>query len=340
MKRIFHFLMAVFVLLFQGCKMHSQSQKINGISLVSSSKKLHTDEVVHIKDVNANFVAISPFGFIKDINQSDIQYNLSWQWFGETNAGVEQYALELKKQGVSIMLKPQLWVGHGKYTGFIEMETEGNWLVLEKSYSAFILNYAQLAEKLKIPLFCIGTELKAFVEKRPLYWNKLIVEIRKVYFGKITYAANWDEATHLTFWKQLDMIGIDAYFPLSDSKNPTLAELEKGWKPHKINIEKLAEKFQKPILFTEFGYRSVNYATKEPWSSTKIEGEVNLTLQANALQTLFNQFWSEKWFAGGFVWKWFANHQESGGENNNRYTPQNKPAEKIIESVYKHYQSK
>jgi len=338
MKFIFRFFIVAFVLQLQSSEIHSQSQKINGISLVSSSKKLHNDEVAHIKAINTNYVAISPFGFIKDMNQPDVQYNLSWQWFGETNAGVEQYALELKKQGLGIMLKPQLWVGHGKYTGFIEMETEKDWLILEKSYAAFILNYAQLAEKLKIPLFCIGTEMKTFVEKKPDYWGKLIVKIRNVYSGKITYAANWDEVNHLTFWNQLDMIGIDAYFPLSNSKNPTLAELEKGWEHHKINIKKLAEKYQKPILFTEFGYRSVNYATKEPWSSTKIEGEVNLTLQSEALQSLFNQFWSEKWFAGGFVWKWHANQQESGGGNNNRYTPQNKPAEKLIKAVYLKYQ--
>jgi hypothetical protein len=42
-------------------------------------------------------------------------------------------------------------------------------------------------------------------------------EIRKIYTGKLTYAANWDDFDKVPFWKELDYIGIDAYFPLSDA---------------------------------------------------------------------------------------------------------------------------
>ena len=31
------------------------------------------------------------------------------------------------------------------------------------------------------------------------------------------------------------------------------------------------------------------------------------------LQALFEEFWHEDWFAGGFVWKWFHNYDKSGG---------------------------
>jgi len=49
------------------------------------------------------------------------------------------------------------------------------------------------------------------------------------------------------------------------------------------------------------------------------------------------EFWGEKWFAGGYVWKWFPNHGTAGGVNDNRFTPQNKPSLKIISDNYKKY---
>ena len=87
-------------------------------------------------------------------------------------------------------------------------------------------------------------------------------------------------------------------------------------------------------MFTEYGYRSVKYTGKQPWDASKIQGEVNLEAQKNATQAIYNQFWNEDWFAGGFLWKWFHNHDQVGGETDNRFTPQNKPTEKLIGKLY------
>ena len=117
----------------------------------------------------------------------------------------------------------------------------------------------------------------------------------------------------VTFWDQLDYIGVDAYFPLTDSKSPTVEDFESGWKPHKEQIQVIQSKFDKPVLFTEFGYRSIDYTGKEPWTSNRVEGSINLEAQTNGLQAIYNQFWTEEWFAGGFVWKWFLKHERVGG---------------------------
>ena len=61
---------------------------------------------------------------------------------------------------------------------------------------------------------------------------------------------------------------------------------------------------------------------------------VNLKAQTNALQTFLTTFWDEDWIAGGFVWKWHYNQELAGGHDNSRFTPQNKPAEKIINDFY------
>ncbi|WP_394350025.1 glycoside hydrolase family 113 [Tenacibaculum aiptasiae] len=314
------------------CK--SQTKKINGISFVASPEKISHEHVSPLIKASANYVALMPFGFIKDLSSPEVIHNTKRQWFGETEEGIIQYAKEFQKKGISLMIKPQIWVWRGEFTGYIKMNSEENWKTLEASYLEFILTYAKTAELLKADVFCIGTELEQFVINRPEFWDKLIKEVRKVYKGKLTYAANWDEFKRVPFWEEIDYIGIDAYFPLSEKKSPTLEEFEKGWGPHKKEILRVREKVNKPVLFTEYGYRSINYAGKKPWEAHRVEGEINLENQKNATQALYNQFWKEDWFAGGFIWKWFHKHKEVGGKNNNRFTPQNKPTEELIRKLY------
>ena len=124
---------------------------------------------------------------------------------------------------------------------------------------------------------------------------------------------------------------------MSDSKTPTVSELEAGWKIHKDEIKKIQGIFQKPILFTEFGYRSVDFTGKEPWESDHTIESLNFEGQSNATQALFEEFWSEEWFAGGFIWKWFHAHDKVGGDKDNQFTPQNKPVEEIIKNVYENH---
>ena len=320
------------ILLITSCT--SKAQKINGVSFVASRDSITNTHTDPIAKVNANYAALMPFGFIRDLKSPSIRFNTKGQWYGEKEKGIKQYAKVVQESGVKIMMKPQIWVWRGQFTGYISMETEEQWTILENSYSEFILMYAKAAQEIGADILCIGTELEKFVENRPKYWTSLIEKIRKIYKGKLTYAANWDEYKRTPFWEQLDFIGIDAYFPLSDKKSPTVQEFEEGWQPHKTLIKKLQSQYNKPILFTEFGYRSMDYTGKEPWDSKRIEGAVNLEAQKNGLQAIHNQFWKEEWFAGGFIWKWFHRHDKVGGLDNNRFTPQNKPAENLLKQLY------
>ncbi|TLP82739.1 glycoside hydrolase family 113 [Maribacter sp. ACAM166] len=312
-------------------------KKINGVSFVASREEVAQEQVEAVMQVNSNSAAVMPFGFIREVNNPKISFNTDRQWFGETKNGAKQYIDMLHKNGISVMLKPQIWISKGVFTGVLKMDSEAHWKQLEESYSDFIMTFAQLAKESKVDVLCIGTELEQFVKNRPAYWNTLIPKIRQVYKGKLTYTANWDEFDRVPFWKQLDYIGIDAYFPLSESKTPTVEELVSGWQPWKTKMLDLSTETQKQILFTEYGYRSMDYSAKKPWLVDRTEEKPNMVSQMNCKKAIFAEFWGEKWFAGGYVWKWFANHDTAGGENDNRFTPQNKPSLKIISENYKKY---
>lgn len=309
------------------------SQKINGLSFVASNNPVTSEVIQPAVNTNANWVTLMPFGFMKTTSERTIQYNSKRQWLGETKKGISKTALEFHNQKIKVMLKPQIWIPNGGFTGTIAMKNEDDWLALEKSYENFILDYAQVAQDGKFELFCIGTELSSFVVARPLYWKKLIQKIKKIYTGKITYAENWDSYKKVPFINDLDFIGIDAYFPLAKEKTPTVAAIEKEWKPIKAALKEFSLKHKKTILFTEFGYQSKDFTTLEPWNFSKTS-PVNLIAQRNALEAIFNQFWNEKWFAGGFLWKWY-DYKNAGGIADSDYTVQNKPALKLVSDWFK-----
>ena len=312
-------------------------EKINGVSFVASREPADLEHIMALRAVHAGYAAVMPFGFIREMGSPEIIFDTERQWFGETRQGARQYIDLLHGNGIRVMLKPQLWIWRGIFTGDLEMTSEEDWKRLEWQYADFILTYAELAEATGVGLFCIGTELEAFVKHRPAYWKWLISNVRQRYSGKLTYAANWDEYKRITFWEDLDLIGIDAYFPLSEARNPGVAELRTGWGKWKAEIQGLQEAVGRPVLFTEFGYRSMDYTAKKPWLVDRNEEAVNLEAQANAKEALFEEFWSEDWFAGGFVWKWFIHHSRAGGPGDNRFTPQNKPAEGVIRDYFLKY---
>ena len=321
-----------FVVLLQSCA--SQVKKINGVSFVASGDSISNKSVRPIVNINANYAALMPFAYLKAIDSSQVYYNMDRQWFGETRAGLKQYSKWMRKNHINIMVKPQLWVRNGEFTGTIMMSSENDWQQLQDTYRAFILDYAKVAEELQAELFCIGTELELFVKHRPDYWLKLIRELREVYNGQLTYAANWDEYKRIPFWEELDFIGVDAYFPVSEEKTPSIEQASLGWQKHKLQLKTMSESKGRPILFTEYGYRSIDYAGRKPWETSRNITGVNMQAQVNLTEALYKSLWREPWFYGGFIWKWFHNHEKVGGLNNNRFTPQNKPVEAIIESYY------
>lgn len=310
------------------------SQKIDGVSFVASGDTLVQKDINPVLRVGASHVAIMPFGFVRDLDNPQLYFNAERQWYGERYEGAKQYIEALHQNEIKVMVKPHIWIGRGTFTGDMQMKSDADWVVFEKSYREFILLYAKLAQETGAELYCIGTELYNFVNDRPDFWNSLIAEVREVYSGKLTYAENWDKVDKVNFWSQLDYIGADAYYPVSEAETPTIAEAKAGWQPHKKMFVSLSRKHNKPVLFTEFGYRSADYAGKEPWVSDRHDGKMNAAAQINLYEALFEEFWNEPWFAGGFVWKWFPNHERTISQENNRFTPQGKPAEEVLKKWF------
>ena len=240
--------------------------------------------------------------------------------------------------GFKVFLKPHVWLTNptnGRWRSDIFPSNENNWQLWQKNYREFILLYAKIAQKNKVELFCIGTEFSRLSVEKTDFWKKLIQEVRTIYKGKITYAANWyQEFENITFWEGLDYIGIQAYFPLVKNQYPSVQQIAKGWNKHIPAMTTVYKKNNRPILFTEMGYKSTPDSAIEPWQWIEYEADedppVSLETQANCYEAFFKTVWKQEWFAGVHIWQLRSDFVPNRGKNNLDFTPQGKPAATII----------
>ena len=241
---------------------------------------------------------------------------------------------KLHERNVHVHLKPHLWMSDG-WRSDIKMDNDEEWDAWFESYRVNILKHARMAEEFNVELLCVGAEFRSSIMQQPEKWELLIDEIRNVYSGKLTYAANWDrEFKDISFWDKLDYIGIQAYFPLTKNNNPSLKEIKKGWNQHIQILEDLNKKYDKPILFSEIGYRSDASATIEPWvwgsALDVLTNKKSTQTQNLAYEALFQKLWNKDWFAGVYFWQWHVESKEGDKYEEMNFSPRFKPAENTM----------
>jgi len=312
------------------------SYPIKGITVVAPPKVIGGGAFRQLLNIHTEWVSFVPYGFTRK-GEPDVKYNLEWQWWGEKLSGTETCIIEAKKLGLKVMLKPQVFMGGG-WIGDMDFNSEAQWKNWESSYRKFIMDYLNIAIKHQVEMFCIGTELNIAMVKREVFWKDLIKDIRLMYKGKLTYSANWDSYEKVGVWKHLDYVGISSYFPLSDATNPTVGLLLKQWKPVIRKLKSFSKSQQKKIIFTEYGYMSVDGCAGKAWEieKTKDRLRINHLAQSNAYDALWASLIQEEFWAGGFLWKWFPDGMGHEGYPEKDYSPQDKPAELIIKKWFNH----
>lgn len=307
-------------------------KRIGGVNFTAPSRAIDSSWTGSLQQINANWVAFVPYAYSRNA-EPNVYYESERQYWGESLTGVKINIKQAHAAGLKVMIKPHVWLRSG-WIGDFDLSTEEQWKVWEVDYERYIMLFAKLAAEENAEMICIGTEYRNAAKKRPQFWIKLAKDIRKIYKGKLTYCANWDDYTDVKFWKELDYIGMSGYFPLSEVQTPSVSDLEKAWKPYKLKLKSFASKEGRPILFTEYGYRSMDQAAWRSWEYENQQRPINMEGQANAYEALFKSLWNEKWFAGGFAWKWYSSFRRIDPEKNHDWTPQNKKAQEIMKTYY------
>ncbi len=317
--------------------LYSIDGKHRGMSVFGWKKDNQTVIADLIRN-NVEWVAVTPF-FYQKSEQTKVMTTPEevGKWSRRDSSFINSIK-QLHDKGIRVNLKPHLWMSEG-WRSNVNFKTDAEWANWFESYRKNMIHYAKIAALTKVELLCVGTELKTSLKQQPYAWLSLIKEIKTIYKGKLTYAANWDDVFEQTeFWASMDYIGIQAYFPLTEEKNPELSTIKKGWERHIIELEKLSKKFNKPILFTEVGYRSDESATIKPWewdsSFSRLTNKKSDKTQQMAYEALFQSLWHKDWFKGTYIWQWDTRSTKENALKNLDFSPRYKPAENTIAKWY------
>ncbi len=228
----------------------------------------------------------------------------------------------LHARGVKVMLKPHVDALDGSWRGTFRPRNADEWF---GNYGRMLAHYAELAESWGVEGLAIGTEFVQMTEASfRRRWAELASDVRSRFGGWLTYAANaahkGDEFSKIPFWDEMDLIGLDAYFPVNE-----------GWQMYVSQIRRLAEQFDRPVVFTEIGYRSIRSAAAEPWNYLS-KGEADASAQAACYRSFF-EHWTPhaNWMQGAFWWNWPARQMDP---SNNDYTPRDKPAGAVLAQAF------
>jgi hypothetical protein len=184
----------------------------------------------------------------------------------------------------------------------IEMKKESDWQAWFARYEAYVLTYVRQAAAAGADAFCVGRETDKAAILREADWRRLIGRVRESFKGPLTYSANFDSYGRIPFWDALDVIGISAYFPLTDAEAPSGERLIAAWDGLLDSLEAFARLKYRRVVFTEIGYPAVASAARRPWDDAR--GPADVWLQARLYEAALQSVATRPFMAGTFFWIW------------------------------------
>ena len=288
--------------------------------------------LTNLVNIKANWVLLTVFWFMD--NSTDVQIVPRPENYTASDSSLIHAIQKAQELGIKVALKPMVDIAHplpGEWRGVIN---PSNWTAWFQNYRSFINHFADIAQTNDVQLFIVGTELKSS-QQYEAEWRAVIGEARLRFNRELTYAANHDSyspGTWVKFWDALDYVGVDAYFPLTSSYNPTLSTLISAWSSRVTQLYSASTQTGKKILFTEIGYCSQNGTNTQPYN-WEVSGILDLQEQADCYQAALEVFKDKTWFEGWFWWNWETD-PNAGGPTEKHYTSQNKPAQNILNQYY------
>jgi len=292
------------------------------------------DEVAR---AGGNWISLTVFGRVWDKRGSGVTLDFE-RPFTETRQNVLATARAAHRRGLRVLLVPHLWLESGEWRAELDPGTDQRWRAWERSYERFVLSWASVAEEADIDMLAAGVELRSWVTtSRAPSFVRIIDRIRQRYSGLLTYAANWDDVEDTVILGHLDVIGINAFYPLHWENGATHEQLVAGGLRAADAVRQLAARHERPVIFTEFGYTARKDTAIEPWLWPEQLGAVavDLDAQAEAYSALLFSLTRVPGFGGTFVWRIYADLGDTSQEPRWGFSPWDKPAAGVLRAAFR-----
>lgn len=319
---------------------------IRGVTVGPIENALHADKgygtaacartFSEVRRMGGTWVSLTPFGRVWDLKPSGVSPTFEAAYEDNTRA-VKRAVEQAHAEGLNVLLVPHLWVETGGWRAEIDPGSDEGWARWAASYREFLLGWAKVAAEAEVEMLSVGVELRSWVTtRRAPSFSAIVEDVRKVYPGLLTYAANWDDVDRTVILGQLDVIGINAFYPLADHDGASFSELVEGGKKVAAEVHALGKSWNKPVMFTEFGYTTRPNPAVKPWEwPDEMKGvTVDQRAQAEAYAALLSPLMDEPSFAGFFVWRVYADPDDTSQEAEWGFSPRGKLAELVLRDAF------
>ena len=246
----------------------------------------------------------------------------------ETDEAVVQAIRAAKREGLTVLLKPHIWV-RGSWPGAIAFRSRRAWDRFFEAYGHWILHYAILAEMHGVPVLSVGVELSEATRGREEEWAAIVRRVRSVYSGSLVYAANWGaEFEEFGAWELFDYLGVDAYYPLAGDPEASDGKLLRGAHAMLDRIGAVALRSGRRVLFTEIGFASTRASWVRPWEG-HLNAEPSVTDQIRSYRAVTEAMEGREWIAGVLWWEW-PSDPRAAVRDRRGFTPAGKPAQALL----------
>lgn len=286
--------------------------------------------------MGGTWIALTPFGRVYDLSGRGVDLRFEAP-FADNRAAIVASVRAAHARGLRVMLVPHLWVESGEWRALIDPKTDAGWAAWAESYGRFVETWARVAQESGVDLLSCGVELRSWVTSgRAPTFSALITRIRALYKGPLTYSANWDDVDDTVILGELDVIGINAFYPLAEREGATLDELRTGGVRVRERVRALSATWRKPVLFTEIGYTTRPDPALKPWEWPDGMKDVHVDEPAQALayHALVAPLLDEPSFLGFFVWRTYADPDDVSQEAEWGFSPRGKLAELVVRDAF------
>jgi len=251
-------------------------------------------------------------------------------WVTPSDEGLRVATREAHRLGMRVFFFPIVYIEElkeGEWRGTISPASWDTWF---QRYEEVIVHYARLAAEEHAEYFSVGSELCSS-ERFQTRWRRLILKTRRVYRGRITYSANWDHLDAVSFGKELDFLGMNAYYEVGRENPQEVESMVARWREIQKGIRAWrAANGARPLVITEIGYPSRTGGGADPWNYFG-DGDADQEVQRKCYEAFVRAWKDETMLDGVYFYLWWG----EGGPEDRDYTPRGKAAQAVIASWYR-----
>ncbi len=299
--------------------------------------RAYEDTLDELTSWGAGWVSLTPFGRVGSLQGLGV--DPTFEVPHERNRADLGASIDAAHaRGLRVLVVPHLWVESGDWRAKIDPDTDAGWAAWSASYARYVLSWAEVAERHHAEMFAVGVELRSWVTTtRAPSFRSVIAKVRQMYHGLLTYSGNWDDAADTLIWNDVDLLGVNGFYPLADGPDATLESMTGRAQAIAKELVALGSRFRKPVYFAEMGYTTRPNPAWNPWEWPEDLGSpsVDEGAQARATTALLVPLVDAPGFAGFFVWRVYADPHDVSQEPAFGFSPRGKRAEAVLRSLWK-----